>query len=69
MNCSQCLSGEVKQGKYETSTYLTKFGVVSAKDMTTESAITKLMYLDGICTNLEEKKTLFIKSLRGEISY
>lgn len=68
VNCSQCLSGEVKQGKYETSTYLNKFGVVSAKDMTTESAITKLMYLDGICTNLEEKKTLFIKSLRGEIS-
>ena len=31
MNCSQCLSGEVKQGKYETSTYLTKFGVVSVR--------------------------------------
>lgn len=68
VNCSQCLSGKVKQGKYETSSDLNKIGVVSAKDMTTESAITKLMYLDGICTNLEEKKTLFIKSLRGEIS-
>ena len=29
VNCSQCLSGEVKQGKYQTSTYLNKFGVVS----------------------------------------
>ena len=68
VNCSQCLSGKVNQGQYETSSALNKVGVVSAKDMTTESAITKLMYLDGICKNLEEKKTLFIKSLRGEIS-
>ena len=68
VNCSQCLSGEVTQGKYETSSDLNKIGVLSAKDMTTESVITKLMYLDGICTSVEEKKTLFIKSLRGEIS-
>ena len=68
VNCSQCLSGEVTQGKYETSSDLNKIGVVSAKDMTTESALTKLMYLDGIGASLEEKKSLFIKSLRGEIS-
>ena len=28
----------------------------------------KLMFLDGICNTYEEKKSLFIKSLRGEIS-
>ena len=68
VNCSQCLAGEVNQGKYETSSDLNKIGVISAKDMTTESALTKLMYLDGICDTNEEKKSLFIKSLRGEIS-
>ena len=68
VNCSQCLTGEVSQGKYEVSAYLNKIGVVSAKDMTTESSITKLMFLDGICNTYEEKRSLFIKSLRGEIS-
>ena len=68
VNCSQCLIGEVSQEKYEVSAYLNKIGVVSAKDMTTESSITKLMFLDGICNTYEEKKSLFIKSLRGEIS-
>ena len=35
VNCSQCLSGKVNQGQYETSSALNKVGVVSAKDMTT----------------------------------
>ena len=68
VNCSQCLAGEVTQGIYETSSNLNKIGVISAKDMTIEAAITKLMFLDGWCTNTKEKETLFIKSLRGEIS-
>ena len=68
VNCSQCLIGEVSQGKYEVSDYLDKIGVISARDMTIESSITKLMFLDGICNTYEEKKSLFIKSLRGEIS-
>jgi len=68
VNCSQCLAGEVTQGKYETSSELHKIGIISANDMTTETAITKLMFLDGLCDTTEEKKSLFIKPLRGEIS-
>ena len=34
-------------GHYQTSTLLRKIGVVGAKDMTTESAIAKMMYLLG----------------------
>lgn len=68
VNCSQCLAGIVKQGKYETSSELENIGVISASDMTTEAAITKLMYLAGNISSIKERKILFSKNLRGEIS-
>ena len=68
MNCSQCLRGSVKQGQYESSSELEKIGVISAMDMTTETAITKLMYLKGKGLETEDIKSKFKLSLRGEIS-
>lgn len=38
VNVSQCSSGSVEQGKYETSSFFNKAGVISGTDMTTESA-------------------------------
>ena len=68
VNCSQCLRGSVQQGKYENSSELKRIGVISAKDMTTETAITKLMYLRGKELKNDEIKTQFKLSLRGEIT-
>ncbi len=45
LNVSQCVGGKVTQGRYATSSQLQEIGVLSGSDITTEAAITKLMYL------------------------
>lgn len=47
MNVSQCIAGSVLIGRYGASAALEEMGVTGLYDMTTESAITKLMYLLG----------------------
>ena len=68
INVTQCSGGNVIQGHYETSVVLKQIGVVSGKDITTESAIAKLMYLLNENLTLKEFTLYFEKSLRGEIS-
>jgi L-asparaginase len=68
LNITQCQGGAVKMGQYETSEELLNAGVVSGKDMTTEAAITKLMFLLGQGLEHEEIKLHLNKSLIGEIS-
>ena len=68
VNVTQCSGGSVILGHYDTSVGLKSIGVISGIDMTTESAIAKLMYL--LSEDLTDKsfKNYFQKSLRGEIS-
>ena len=68
VNVTQCSGGSVNMGSYETSTQLKEIGMISGADITTEAAITKMMYLLGQNIPHSKFKAEFEKSLRGELS-
>lgn len=68
LNVSQCQGGSVEMDKYQTGVTLQNIGVISGNDITTEAAITKLMFLlsnENSTPNIQKKLTI---SLRGEIT-
>lgn len=68
LNVTQCKSGSVDIGKYETSLDLGRIGVVGGYDITTESALAKLMYLIGEGYPKERLIELLQTSIRGEMT-
>ena len=68
VNITQCISGSVEMGKYETSVGLSKIGVISGRDMTASSAISKLMVVLGEQDTVEKVKRQFLKNWAGEIT-
>ncbi|MFO8054624.1 MAG: asparaginase [Bacteroidales bacterium] len=68
VNVSQCHEGKVEMGKYQASVELEKAGVISGRDITTEAALSKMMYLLGRHLPDQAFRYLFQTSLRGEIS-
>ena len=68
MNVTQCLSGTVDMDLYATGKALEKAGVVSGRDITTESALAKLFYLMGKSPDNNWVKARLGDNLKGEIS-
>ncbi|WP_085536876.1 asparaginase [Massilibacteroides vaginae] len=68
VNVSQCIAGSVEMHRYETGHKLLEAGVISGYDSTTESAVTKLMFLFGHGLSREEVIEHMSCSLIGEIT-
>lgn len=65
LNITQCSSGKVSHGMYETSSMFKKLGVVSGGDMTTEAAVTKMMTVLAKDSR-EETLALLSRDTRGD---
>jgi len=67
-NVTQCLSGDVNMDLYANGKVLKDAGVVSGRDITTESALGKLFFLMGLYRDNRQVLALLDSNLKGEIS-
>ena len=68
VNISQCMQGAVEMSRYDCGYHLQEAGVISGRDATVESAVTKLMFLQSHYDDPEQVRQLMQQSIRGEIS-
>ena len=68
VNVTQCSGGSVIMGRYETSEALQDLNIINGSDITTEAAVSKLMYLLARAVTPTSFKTVFETSIRGEMS-
>ena len=65
---TQCLYDSANLGVYQVGSRLLELGVIQGRDMTTEAAMTKLMWAIGQNMAPEEIRAVFARSLAGEIA-
>ncbi|MBO4593707.1 MAG: type I asparaginase [Bacteroidaceae bacterium] len=69
VNVSQCIQGRVEMSRYDCGYHLQEAGVISGRDITVESAVTKLMYLLARYPDEPDAvRQLMTRSLRGEMT-
>ncbi len=66
--CSQCLYERSDFSIYQTGRRALDTGVIEARDMTTEAAVTKLMWVLGRTDDPAEIRRLYTEDCAGEIS-
>lgn len=70
LNVTQCkCGGSVEMSKYSAGLQLQQIGVLGGKDLTTEAAVTKLMFLLGLDLEREELERLITTPLCGEMAH